>query len=56
MGRLIFILTPTLSGSDIVYAVGLQNFFGAKEFFNMIFDFKNGRKNEFKDNNEKSCS
>ena len=30
--------------------------FGAKEFFNMNFDYKNGCKNEFKDNNEKSCS
>ena len=53
-------LTPTLSGSDIVYAVGMEiwkwNFFGAKEFFYMIFDLKNGCKNEFKDNNEKSCS
>ena len=37
--------------------IGLRkwNFFGAKEFFYMIFDFKNGCKNEFKDNNEKSC-
>ena len=24
------------------------------KFFNMIFDYKNGCKNEFKDNNEKS--
>ena len=30
-------------------------FFGAKEFVYMNFDFKNGCKNEFKDNNEKSC-
>ena len=38
--------------------IGLRkwNFFDAKEFFYMIFDFKNGCKNEFKDNNEKSCS
>ena len=38
--------------------IGLRklNFFGAKEFFYIIFDFKNGCKNEFKDNNEKSCS
>ena len=38
--------------------IGLQkwNFFGVKEFFFMNFDFKNGCKNEFKDNNEKSCS
>ena len=33
-----------------------MKFFGAKEFFYMIFGFKNGYKNEFKDNNEKSCS
>ena len=33
-----------------------KKFFGAKEFFHMIFDFKNGCKNEFNDNNEKSCS
>ena len=26
------------------------------KFFNMIFDYKNGCKNEFKDNNEKSWS
>ena len=32
------------------------NFFGVKEFFFMNFDFKNGCKNEFKDNSEKSCS
>ena len=32
------------------------NFFGVKEFFFMNFDFKNRCKNEFKDNNEKSCS
>ena len=30
-----------------------MNFFGAKEFFYMNFDFKNGFENEFKDNNEK---
>ena len=29
-----------------------MKFFGAKEFFYMIFDFKNGCQNEFKDNNE----
>ena len=33
-----------------------MNFFGAKEFFYMNFDFKKSCKNEFKDNNEKSCS
>ena len=32
------------------------NLFRAKDFFYMIFDFKNGCKNEFNDNNEKSCS
>ena len=32
-----------------------MKFFGAKEFFYMIFDLKNGCKNEFKVNNEKSC-
>ena len=32
------------------------DFFGAKEFFRINFDFKNGCKNEFKDNNEKSWS
>ena len=32
-----------------------MKFFCAKEFFYMIFDFKIGCKNEFKDNNEKSC-
>ena len=31
-------------------------FFGAKEFFYIIFDNKNGCKNDFKDNNEKSYS
>ena len=31
-------------------------FFAAKEIFYMIFDFKNGCKNEFNDKNEKSCS
>ena len=33
-----------------------MKFFGAKEFFYMIFDFKNDCRNEFKDNNKKSCS
>ena len=33
-----------------------MNFFGVKEFFRINFDFKNWCKNEFKDNNEKSCS
>ena len=33
-----------------------MKFFGVKEFFYMIFDFKNGCENEFKDNNEKSCN
>ena len=32
-----------------------MKFFGAKEFLHDCF-FKNGRKNEFNDNNEKSCS
>ena len=39
--------------------MALENdfFFGFKEFlFFMNFDFKNGRKNEFKENNENSCS
>ena len=38
--------------------IGLRkwNFFGVKEFFLMNFDLKNGCKNEFKDNNEKSWS
>ena len=31
-----------------------MNFFVVKEFFRMNFDFKNWRKNEFKDKNEKS--
>ena len=31
-------------------------FFGAKEFIYMKFDLENGFKNEFQDNNEKSCS
>ena len=31
------------------------NFFGVKEFFRMYFDFKNGWKNELKDNIKKSC-
>ena len=30
-------------------------FFGVKEFFFINFDFRNGCKNQFKDNNEKSC-
>ena len=30
-------------------------FFGAKEFFYVNFDFKNGCENEFKDENEKPC-
>ena len=33
-----------------------MKFFGVKEFFRMHFDFKNGCKNEFKDDNEKSWS
>ena len=33
-----------------------MNFFGVKEFFFVNFDFKNECKNEFKNNNEKSCS
>ena len=33
-----------------------MNFSDAKEFYNMNFYFKNGSKNEFKDNNEKLCS
>ena len=40
-------LTPRLSG---------EFFFGVKEFFFVNFDFKNGCKNEFEDNNENSCS
>ena len=38
--------------------IGLRKwkFFGVKEFFFINFDFKNGCKNEFKGNNEKSCS
>ena len=31
-------------------------FFWWQGIFSMIFDFKNGCKTEFKDNNEKSCS
>ena len=31
-------------------------FFSAKEFLYMIFDYKNGYKNKFNDNNEKSCT
>ena len=30
-----------------------MKFFGAKDFFYVIFYFKKGCKNEFKDNNEK---
>ena len=33
-----------------------MKFFSVKEFFFINFDFKNGCKNEFKDNNEKSGS
>ena len=33
-----------------------MKFVGVKEFFFVNFDFKNGCKNEFEDNNEKSCS
>ena len=37
--------------------MGFDNeFFSSKEFFYINFDFKNGCENEFKDNNEKSCS
>ena len=32
-----------------------MKFFGVKNFF-VNFDFKNGCKTEFQDNNEKSCS
>ena len=32
-----------------------MKFFCDKEFFFMNFDFKNGCKNELKNNNEKSC-
>ena len=55
-------LTPKLSGSDIVtywlIKIWLRkwNFFLVARIFYMILDFKNGCKNEFKDNNEKSCS
>ena len=47
----------TLLKYVLVYKNGASemNFF-AKEFFNMNFDIKNGCKNDFKDNNEKSCS
>ena len=34
----------------------LKIFFGFKEFTFGNFDFQNGCKNEFKDNNEKSCN
>ena len=57
-------LTPTLAGSDIVEAVvtsikyishhknrtSKMNFFWCQGFFFMNFDFKNGYKNELKDN------
>ena len=33
-----------------------MKFFGVKEFFFVNFYFKNGCKNEFEDNKEKSCS
>ena len=33
-----------------------MDFFGVKEFSFVNFDFKNGCKNEFGNNNEKSCS
>ena len=33
-----------------------MKFFGVKEFFFVNFDFKNGSKNEFEDNYEKSSS
>ena len=33
-----------------------MNFFGVKEFFYMNLYLKNSCRNEFKDNNEKSCS
>ena len=38
--------------------IGLRkwNFFGVKEFFLVNFYVKNGCKNEFEDNNDKSCS
>ena len=38
--------------------IGLRKWIlsGLKEFFLMTFDFKNGCKNEFQENNEKSCS
>ena len=62
-------LTPTLSGSDIVYAVGMaavqpfyknlaskMKYFSCQGFFYLIFDSKNCCKNELKDNNEKLCS
>ena len=48
----IFTSTPTLSGLNIVYAVGMA----AQEFFFENFDFINECKNEFKGNNENSCS
>ena len=33
-----------------------MKYFDVKEFFRINFDLKNRCKNEFKDNNEKSCS
>ena len=41
-------LTPTQSSFE-------NEIFCAKEFSYMIFDLKNGCKNEFTDKNEKSC-
>ena len=41
-----FKLSPTLAGS--------MKFFGDKDFLRMNFYLKNGCKNDFKDNNEKS--
>ena len=55
--KLIFLkrkFSPTLSASDIVYAVGMTTAHTYQYFFH--FDFKNGCKNELKHNNEKSCS
>ena len=37
-------------------AFGNELFSGVKEFSFKNFNFKNGCKNEFKNNNEKSCS
>ena len=48
-------LVFSLSESDIVYAVGLENeFLRTQRIFYMIFYLKNGCKNEFKDIDEKS--